>query len=341
MDSAIIKYIGSYDFLGKSIPGAVLSIGIYLLLPPQSELLVDSPFAAIEIVSGLVILLIVGLMIGQGVHTLADNFEKSFLWIGIRLSHSYEYLKVFISNLGYNPFLKYNSIISKEDFSSKRESILYDWIKSTDKWIRKRYWGGYDALIGHRYLFGKSIEWNYAKYDDYRERNRRWSEREKGVLYDRFIFAYLNIYKEDIRFEEPDEIATKYPLITTRLSNYDQLQHRNFQAIYSFCRSMWVVFLLLATSSTLVILNLFLFGGTYEPIGLLLVPDWISYWIPVILTAVSLLFLDASGTYKRHFIEYMIAEFIVSEEIHGDIVNYEKMEMDPNKADSVFSSDNK
>lgn len=338
MDSAIIKYIGSYDFLGKSIPGAVLSVGIYLLLPPQSELLIDSPFVAIEIVSGLVILLIVGLMIGQDVHTLADNFEKSFLWIGIRLEHSYEFLKVIISNLGYNPF--YTTIIyyRKRILIRREKGILYDWIKSTDKWIRKRYWGGYDALIGHRYLFGKSIEWNYAKYDDSRERNRRWLEREKGVLYDRFIFAYLKIYGEDLRFEEPDKIATKYPLITTRLSNHDQLQHRNFQAIYSFCRSMWVVFLLLAINSALLVLNLFFFEGTYEPIGLLFIPNWISYWIPVVLTAISLLFLDASGTYKRHFIEYMIAEFIVSEEIHGETVEYEEVEIDPDRADSIFNS---
>ncbi|WP_247729576.1 hypothetical protein [Halovivax limisalsi] len=354
MPSHHLEFLGSYDLFGKSVPGAIFLIGFYSLFPRDQIVIPQSGGRFVDIISLLVVLLLLGLMIGQGVHTLADNFEKVFLKLGIwltrisrtlyvegaRLMNWYRrsakkywnggkriILILFMVSFFPLTFIVLLNLLLKFIMDlllaamicifPERWFDIYDTIRlGWGIWWKNRYWGLYDSLIGHRYLFGKSIEWNYAG-----DNPERWEEKEKEELYDRFILAYLNAYDVDMRRKVPYENANRYPLITARLTHRGDAQYRHFQSLYSFCRSMWVVFLLLGLAHLAMYLALFQFGTislNSLPLSFYALSGYELY-LPLILLATSAMFLDASGTYKRHYIEYMIAEFSILEEFNDDL----------------------
>jgi hypothetical protein len=84
---------------------------------------------------------------------------------------------------------------------------------------------------------------------------------------------------------------------------------------------MWVVFLILTIIYTALVfglniqiwvLDITLLDLPYEPSGLELIPDFFHDYLPFSLLIGAVVFFDASGTYKRHFVEYLISDFAVS-----------------------------
>ncbi|WP_435143796.1 hypothetical protein [Halobaculum sp. P14] len=259
-------------------------------------------------------LLLTGLTIGQGVHTLADNFEKAFLWLVRRIRNSANLLATSVDT-----DLSAKSLKSTTDPTNppkRHRRVLNNWWDGSIEWLRRRYWGSYDSLIGHRYLFARSIEWNYSQErgDD------RWNTESRGELFDHFIDGYKDAFGHDLRkhVHSTQDIVNRYPLITAKLKQSNGSGYQNFQATYSFCRSMWVVFLLL-----FVVYFDLMFLGCYGGI----INACVTIGQPVVLSAVSeklyplllgligsgvVVFFDAAGTYKRHYVEYLIAEFGVT-----------------------------
>lgn len=79
----LLQLLGSYDFFGKAVPGAALLFGLWLLLP-ENILPVSSGEGGatlFNLLALIIVFFILGLMIGQGVHTFADNIEKAFRWV--------------------------------------------------------------------------------------------------------------------------------------------------------------------------------------------------------------------------------------------------------------------
>lgn len=301
MSSGYINFIGSYDLFGKAVPGATLLIGVLLLLPDSYYNDINlsdagSSVTLLNVAALLILFLLVGLMIGQGVHTLADRIENLHRVFGRFAVGIIQRIKTALIN--YTPE------------KIKRRNSVQAFIKKADSWFNKRYWGMYDILVNHRLLLGKYLECNYdgGEYADV-----RWDQHEKEELYDRFVAAYMMLYDQDIRKKNPEEIAQQYPLITSRLSCYGETEYRLFQSIYSFCRSMWVVFLLLTFA-------LFISPMFYEPVAISHFPStvvdipFLAFGMTISLLLVvsavaTVVFFMASGTYKKHYIEYLIAEF--------------------------------
>jgi len=309
----LLQLFGAYDLFGKSVPGAALSLGIVSLLPASFFPSLDGQsFAGVAAL--LIVLLLAGLMIGQGVHTLADNIEKAFLWLVRRIRNSANLLTTWLDIDISTKSLK--STTDPTDPPKRHRRVLNNWWDGSIEWLRRRYWGSYDSLIGHRYLFARSIEWNYSQErgDD------RWTTESRGELFDHFIDGYEDAFGDDLRkhVHSTKDIVNRYPLITAKLQESGRSGYKNFQATYSFCRSMWVVFLLLFV----VYLDL-MFLGCYgsiisacitisEPIILSVVTENLYPFLLGLLGSGAVIFFDAAGTYKRHYVEYLIAEFGVN-----------------------------
>lgn len=337
MPSRLIELFGSYDLFGKSVPGAVFALGLTLILP-KSIIPLPEKTSVLGIIALAVVLLFIGLMIGQGVHTLADNMEKAFLWFATRIRNIASIIQVLV---GRNISIETLELDEDDESRVLNRFLSNGWNKSLE-WVRRRYWGTYDSIVGHRYLLGKSIQWNFdPEYPD-----KRWELESRDELYQIFVDAYQDTYGEDIRTKTPIEIRTQYPLITSQLSKQGVTQYRTFQSIYSFCRSMWVVFFLLIILFSSLILGSIdfmifewipSFGGIhiavsplpYEPIGSLILPSALKPYVIWALVLGAITFFDAAGTYKRHFVEYLIADFAVNCSQNAKCGEEENMKTNP------------
>lgn len=316
MVNQFLQLFGSYDLFGKAVPGAALLLGVWSLLP--TSVLHMSPsftgFDPINFLALLITLLLLGLMIGQGIHTFADSTEKAFRWALLRLVEARQLLEisdVIVELDRLKPRKKEEEVIGISSF-------WYDWHIGSVEWLRNRFWGLFDSFSSHRYLFAKWFQWNYEE-----ERNRsfdnRWQSGEKDVLMEPFCRSFKETFEGDIRLYKIEQSEMVYPLITTYLSGNNSEQYRQFQAIYSFCRSMWVVLLGLTIIYSFVI---------YQPLGELGVlssqpriqqlPDTVETLTPMITFGMAMVFLNAAGTYKRHFVEYVIASFATARNIGED-----------------------
>jgi hypothetical protein len=325
MAHRLLQLFGAYDLFGKSIPGSLLALGLLSLTKPG--LLVNGSssqnlptIANIAVV--LVAVLLIGLMIGQGVHTLADNIEKAFLWLARRSRTFVNLVSTGIRRLliwcGVDATFRFDLENNPNDGTTTR--FLKNTIQGVVEWFRRRFWGAYDSLVGHRRLFGKHFEWNYSGLDD----GRRWEQGEMGRPYDRFTERYVAHFPEDVnpRQQPPEELVTRYPLVVTTLENSDITTHAPFQSIYSFCRSMWVVFVVLALLFMELLhgqlvrfrlcgheMKIDLMTLPYEPLGAVVIPQALHPFVVPGLLISALVFFDASGTYKRHYVEYLVAGF--------------------------------
>lgn len=305
MQTPVLRLFGSYEFFGKSIPGAVAMLGLISLFPEENF---PSVFAGelINVAGLLVVLLITGLMVGEGVHTLAENIEKLFHWGARRMKGFFNYIRAWRNwRLDINTF-RYTSEIEEKPLTKR--NIIHAW-NGTIEWVRRRYWGTYDSLVSHRILLGKVIEWNFYPA----EKTARWVEGDRGRMYELFAKSYKDTFGDDIRKLDPSEVANQYPLVSGRLEANNNQGFRHFQAIYSFCRSMWVLFFIYTiVFADLVYWNLF-FGSSVmktEPIALAVLGPGIRDGVPILLGIGAIVFFDAAGTYKRHFIEYLISDFV-------------------------------
>lgn len=360
MANRLLQVFGSYDLFGKSVPGSLLVFGLLSLLP--AEILSGGgggrglPTLA-SLAVAVVGVLLVGLVIGQGVHTLADNTEKAFHWLAKRFDRSSRLILAIAAKLRFElprisqliegkPRLEHIFQVSKIVIKQVWDDLLMGpdkklrWripknaLMNVYEWLRSRFWGTYDSLVSHRRLFGKHFEWNYNRPGD----GRRWEREERGHLYEQFCREYERRFPEDKSPKqlEPDELMDRYPLIVTAVENGDVTPHASFQSIYSFCRSMWVVSIVIAAVYTEILFGqlvdfrvgctqfglpdwipdvgmLCLSGDVIAvsdgTIGAAVVPDnSVSAVVPVFLIS-ALIFFDAAGTYKRHYVEYLIAGF--------------------------------
>jgi hypothetical protein len=164
----------------------------------------------------------------------------------------------------------------------------------------------------------------------------RWNEVGKGVPYDCFghclesdLGINLNVPETD-ESDIESELESLYTHVKTRTAAEDIGQSSRFQAIYSFCRSMYVVSLFAVLAYGIAtfpsVLGSSELAGVFRVFGVTLPADssqpWyepasfqylsentnITLFVPVISTVV---FMIGTGRYKRHFVDYLIAEYCI------------------------------
>lgn len=291
MSNRVANVLGSYDFFGKSIPGVVLSLGVFSLSPGVSLQSVDGDGRlTIAVLTALALVAVfTGLIVGQAVHTLADNAEKAVYAVGKHV---------------------YNSYWKRSD-----GRILGD--DAISRWIARRYWGINDGLKSHRRLFQNRL----GRYFDPQE-DRRQSDRDDLAL-ENFqqccqsalgvnVRRFDNSNTDEVEYQKYDEFRQLYPVVTSTVDASAPTRAEGFQARYSFCRGMWVVLLGLAVAYTAVLYSpasLAPAAVRYPPLVLdVLGPTQLGVviWGSV---ALSLVFFDASGDYKVNYVEYLISDF--------------------------------
>lgn len=310
MAERVANVLESYDFFGKSIPGIVALIGIATLLPGLPLDTFSDPNGTVNftVLTALALTLVFsGLVLGQAVHTLADNTEKVVYRIGNWLGDKY-YI--------------YGPIISEDCWENHK--WWYGKYSHVKPWLERRYWGIHDVFKSHRRLFENELGW----YFDISERmeNKRGLD-SRNIIYDRFrecceaefgidVARFDRTASRSIQLNGYVEIRQLYPMVTATLSSKGSGRANGFQARYSFCRGMWVTFLLLLFAYLSVLFSPFqpeVF--TYEPLILQIFSGselGILMWAMLFLT---IAFMDASGDYKKHYIEYLIADFCIAVEV--------------------------
>lgn len=297
----------SYDFFGKSIPGIVALIGIATLLPglPLEVFSGSNGTLNLTVLTALALTLVFsGLVLGQAVHTIADNTEKMLYRIG---------------NWVGNKYYVHGPLISEEWW--KNHEKWEGWYLTTRPWLERRYWGIHDVFKSHRRLFENELGWNFDLSENKRELDGT------NITYNRFRKCCESEFEIDIaRFDRINsrgielngcvELRQLYPMITATLSSKGSGRANGFQARYSFCREMWVTPLLLLIAYSAVLFSPFNPETLmYEPLVLqtfskseLEILMWAMFFL-------SLAFMDASGDYKKHYVEYLISDFCAAVEI--------------------------
>lgn len=307
MGNSLVGFLSSYDIFGKSLPGAVFFLGVISLLPAQ---LVQNSGGTVggfgslvpeSLLPLVVIALALGLVFGEAVHTLAINSERFVAWIGNQAQKSAEPLR--------ETFPEGITLLSP-DYTQLTEtgSRLYGQLSAVRRWTADRYYGTRDAFISHRRLFAQEC---ISNYND--KRGRRLPNDTKHI-YNRFEDRFNEFFDQDLPKEGVRELVEIYPLVTAVVTRSGGQQYRRFQSIYSFCRSMWVTLVLIAAAQTLLLINTpvelysdnTLGAQIFTSIGVQ------PIWLPVTLTAIAIFFINATGNYKRHFVEYLVAEFALS-----------------------------
>lgn len=310
MAERVANVLESYDFFGKSIPGIVALIGIATLLPGLPLDAFSDPNGTVNftVLTALALTLVFsGLVLGQAVHTLADNTEKVIYRMGNWLGDKY-YI--------------HGPIISAEWWEEHGEwEENYSEVKP---WLERRYWGIHDVFKSHRRLFENELGWHFDLSE--RMENRRGLD-GSNILYDRFrkcceaefgidVARFDRTASKSIQLNGYVEIRQLYPMVTATLSSKGSGRANGFQARYSFCRGMWVTSLLLLFGYLLVLFSPFSPEVLmYEPLILQVLSKselGILMWAMLFL---SIAFMDASGDYKKHYIEYLIADFCVTVEV--------------------------
>lgn len=307
MAERVANVLESYDFFGKSIPGIVALIGIATLLPglPLDAFTDPNGTLNFTVITALALTLVFsGLVLGQAVHTIADNTEKVLYRVGNWTGDKY-YVR--------------SPLISEEWW--KEHDSLKERYLSVQPWIVRRYWGIHDVFKSHRRLFENELGWHFDLSE-----NKRGLD-GTNVTYNRFRECCQSEFGIDIaRFDKKAsrgielngyvEIRQLYPMVTATLSSKGSGRANGFQARYSFCRGMWVTLLLLLIAYLLVLFSpLQPQSLMYEPLILQTFSPselGIAMWAMFLL---SLAFMDASGDYKKHYVEYLISDFCVAVEI--------------------------
>ena len=315
MSSSFVSFLNKYDIFGKSIPGAVLITGGYLLLPNQIEFVFRPPKSAFELIGLVFSVLVLGLLIGEAIHTLSRLVEGIFITIGLRLVPSLRKIKVRLIGFGaYIRIFSYNNFRNQSEesdqnnepklrrkrslitlrFLSERLALLIELPAQIGERVFEFL---YPAFQRHRILFQSWLRSNYTSNPDH------WDPGNQGILSEEFEKICEDEF--DIDLQQNPSTGSLYTIVAARVGQSGNVLSQRFQDLYSFSRSMWVVLLLLSIWYALV----FIFGKY--------LPWWhssVSYSqiILIFITMVGFLslFLLAAGRYKQAYVEYLISDFV-------------------------------
>lgn len=335
MRGRTLGVLPSYDIISKSIPGVVFLLLLVSLVPSKYD------FEAISFGDSLadyalifIALLLLALFIGEGIHIVAVFIEKTILFVA-RVIQRTSYWVWFLIQRAAGIEVDLKRQLGRfrrweEDRSTNVSGVVHGW-------IARRYWGLDDTFKNHRVLFAHSLMWHFGET---KERDQsigyRWGESGKGEPYDCFDESIKRSIGVDIIKLEADEskfeaeLKELYTLVKTTVAANEIGQSSRYQAIYSFCRSMYVVSLFAALSYGLItfptVPEQLGLGGTlqflgisppvrpnatwYEPLAFQYLSENTN--TTVVLPAVStFVFMIGTGRYKRHFVDYLVAEYCV------------------------------
>jgi hypothetical protein len=323
--------LSSYDVVSKSIPGVVVSAVAVSLYPDSTDVLsipIGNNLADYALI--LFASLLLALFIGEGVHIAGIFFEKTLLFlarsvhsIGVLLMYLYLSIKKWFQTLGISS-IEFLLGLLAGFLSRVRDVILSVYLveihQTVVDWLDRRYWGLHDTFKSHRLLFADSLIWNTAKSDII---GNRWRPGEKDLPYDRFRRVLREGFEKNIQKPDADDLQFEndfqnlYTMVRAEIGAANTGQSARYQAVYAFCRSMYLVCLLTALTYAVVLgfrptVTAPFFTSTgimYKTILLASLPSGSHEFIPAVSFVLAIVFMIGTGRYKRHFVDYTIAEF--------------------------------
>ncbi len=214
MSTRVTNQLSSYDVIAKSIPGVVFLLLSASLLPTDTTLVsVGETLADYALV--ILVALLVGLFVGEGVHTFVELTEQSILFVARRIENVRRRIVIEIRRRKNSPRSSGEEPAAAEETARDRvpdtlvrvgsfprrfvsslvSEVVLPIASVTYAWLNKRYWGLYDTLKGHRLLFAHSLVWNFLREPRIGD---RWENRAKGHPYECFRECVLEEYNEEL-----------------------------------------------------------------------------------------------------------------------------------------------
>lgn len=308
MPSRVIGFFDTYDLFEKSIPGILLLVGVTTILPITDGITIPNNTTLPNVVTLSLVLLFMGFIVGEAVHTLAIVIEQILFTSGTFVLGWYRYIVRGLTNIWesinrqcsnnsiYRGIVYLKNLLAGLPILSHVILFYYKLKSSCYDWATVRYWGIHDVFKNHRTLFVDSIYWNFQGGSG------RWEKEEKGVPYNRFREDCEDQFGVNIAKRPKEDVLPLYTIITSTVAKSDSSLSQRFQDLHSFCRSMWVILSLLFILYTIVLVE-----GNHDHLP----PSMFNNSEFVILSFLLLIsgYMIGAGRYKRHYIDYLIADF--------------------------------
>jgi len=342
MQPRVSSIFGSYDLFAKAFPGIVFfSLGLTLLPVPAISQDIKSNGVIIAIVALSVI--IFGFVSGQALHAVAVKFELYVLKAAKLFYFFRDSLKTAIKNSFLSSenkveeekdatdqdaeneedttadpieshFLKGNVLIIVAIISLTIPVLAITYYISSGRYIsatllafltimppqKLKIWG-METLYPHRELFDREVTTNGGS-----------AEKFKDKLEDIF----------DISVENSPELS--YKLVMSYYERITVGRTRQFQATFSFCRSMWttlllysILYLLISSSDLDQLIPLVDASRifTYQPIIKSIIPDQsIIQIVGYVMLSSVFLFMEGERQNKALFVEYIFVDLLTISE---------------------------
>ena len=348
MQTQISGIFGSYDLFAKAFPGTVFLLCAISLLP-QEAFDFDLAQSGALVASLTILVLVLGFVFGQALHSISVWVEKKFYsisrrWFEISVSIQnwyYGYYANMMNELGYGMersrrtvlisdiitfiltviilVISITIITNSEPTTTQTRSfligisigILSFWVIYYSVFVnRVRNWVS-QTLIPHRRQFGAELSGS-----EVRNKAEMWLPMS-------FIETVDEKYDTDNGTMDGSAVDLLYTLVMSYLAHSNIGRARQFQAVFAFCRSMWV--------------TLFLYSICYMMVGLryttwnipFISQTWLEQTIsyqPIIFSQVAganpliavgfsmfmsgFFFMEGERQYKSLFIDYVMADFI-------------------------------
>lgn len=340
MIDGLFSTFGNYDFFGKSFPGMVLVTALLPLLPSHSISslqLGENPFSLAIL---LVIVALLGMLIGEFVHGLANLLERTVAWGGRRIRETVHIAAGAIHcdfRIPSQP-VKIQRMIdgsfSSDKLNEKSDGdvspLEMPWFRrqvyKVRQWVLRRYRNILYAFLPHRKIFTakltSGVEEPYGSAE--------YSPSEVSFT-DEYLFQKAT---DEFNIRYPVDAAQVYSVIVSTLGEARFERSFRFQSRQAFCRSMWMVLTAISITYPLLLFGplpggigtgfrntSYLSGLSVSEVG----------FLSTTALLVAMVFAAASGAYKRYYVEYLISELYVLDN------GTDTMELDSTKNSQIAS----
>lgn len=313
MPTRLLSFFGSYDFLSKSLPGVAFVIGVFPLLKNNSISVPNISENFLVFITTLAILGIMGTLLGEVIHSIANHIEDVTEWAG-------KLLREVKDKVTYATGLRLPQ--PKQDSPNQRRT---DQLESPPPHLRV-----YRLFVGTiNGAYSRVYQWSQRRYRETAYiawgHRSQFSSKVKSPASTSLIQQYLiEFVVNDLEHSPPLKPNEIYMIVTSFLMNTGAERAFRFQSRYAFCRSMGFVTFFTGLSYLTIIQYPSSWpippAFDYQPYLLAFFsnssnPNSVIGAIAILLIIISFIFARAAGAYKKYYVDYLMSELYVMREL--------------------------
>lgn len=338
MQSRVSSFFGSYDLFGKAFPGTAFLLGLISLLP-SSSLQMNLTRSGVLVAALIVLILVLGFMFGQALHSIAVQIEGGFYSISSSYYKFFIRIKSFLIRLIELSGIKNSVASSDKDHNEFTVSdyiiifVTFIWIAIIVSFSREPSFvagiitGIIINVVGPIERFRAWVKQTLSPHRRLFEERISLVQNQPGE--DRLVNQFLETAESLLDMNSPGSngpgLKSMYVMVMSHLEYVGGGRARQFQAILSFCRSMWVT--LFTFSFLYLLISVLPLTIIVADLGRVLIPTTFDYkplvqsllggkdgmlYFGVLMFIAALLFMEGERQYKSYFVEYIMADFLTS-----------------------------